>query len=307
MMRGVLVVLLWLNLLGSATCVALGQQQPTAADSGATQEKTGQEKSAQEKTAQEKTAANDPSAEAWQMLNEALNGNDAAKRTEAVSALSVAGPSAPIPVLEKLLQDHEPSVRQAAVVALGELKSRRSMPKLRRALDDEDAEVSFSAARVLWEMGDRSGRMVLIEVLAGERTATQGAAQGQIQGFKKKLKNPAALALFGIKQSGVLGPFGIGLSLAEELRKDKSASARILAADALAKDRDAASAQELEDALGDKNWAVRAMAAQSVAKRNYRHSIPALRDLLADKNEVVKYTAAAAIVRLTRASYAGKR
>jgi HEAT repeat protein len=63
----------------------------------------------------------------------------------------------------------------------------------------------------------------------------------------------------------------------------------------------------LEDALGDKNWAVRAMAAQSVAKRNYRHSIPALRDLLADKNEVVKYTAAAAIVRLTRASYAGKR
>lgn len=180
------------------------------------------------------------------------------------------------------------------------------MPKLRRALDDEAAEVSFSAARVLWEMGDRSGRLVLIEVLAGEKGATAGAAQGKVQEFKKKLKNPASLAMFGIKQAGVLGPFGIGLSLAEELRKDKSASARILAADALATDRDAASGQELEDALADKNWAVRAAAAHALARRNYRHAIPALRDLLTDKNEVVKYTAAAAIVRLTRARYVEK-
>jgi len=99
----------------------------------------------------------------------------------------------------------------------------------------------------------------------------------------------------------VLGPFGIGLSLAEELRKDRSAAARILAADALASDRNIGSAQELEDALADKNWAVRAAAAQGVAKRGYRHALPSLQTLLLDKNEVVRYTAAAAIVRLTNA------
>jgi HEAT repeat protein len=286
-----LVVVLGLVLLGPATCLALNGQQPSTADSGAEQKKS---------------PGGNPGDESWLVLNEALKGDDTAKRTEAVAALSVAGPNAPIGVIEKLMQDRESSVRQAAIVALGELRSRRSMPKLRRALDDEAAEVSFSAARVLWEMGDRSGRLVLIEVLAGEKGATAGAAHGKVQEFKKKLKNPASLALFGIKQAGVLGPFGIGLSLAEELRKDKSASARILAADALATDRDAASGQELEDALADKNWAVRAAAAQALARRNYRHAIPALRDLLTDKNEVVKYTAAAAIVRLTRARYVEK-
>jgi hypothetical protein len=98
-------------------------------------------------------------------------------------------------------------------------------------------------------MGDTSGRIVLIQVLAGERGVSENPAQGKVREMKKKLRNPAALALFGIKQAGVLGPFGIGISIAEELRKDSSASARVLSADALARDNDAGSAEQLEDAL----------------------------------------------------------
>lgn len=244
---------------------------------------------------------------AWEVLNESLRGDNSAKRAEAVSALAIAGRQKPIiELVESFLQDKEASVRQAAVVTLGELSSRRSIPKLRQALDDEANEVSFSAARVLWELGDSTGRQVLIQVLAGERGASQSVAHGEMQEMKKKIRDPAALTLFGVKQAGVLGPFGMGLSLMEELRNDRSASARIQAANALANDRNQGSAQDLEHALADKNWAVRAAAAKALAKRGYGHSLPALRDLLDDKNDVVKYSAAAAIVRLTRARYPGK-
>jgi HEAT repeat protein len=283
---------LLLLLLGPAYCQLSQAGQPSRAESSA--------------EAKNRSSEN-PGESAWQVLNEALSGDDSSKRTEAVAALSVVGARAPVTeLIESFLHDKESSVRQAAVVTLGELKSRRSIPKLRQALDDNADEVSFSAARVLWDMRDTSGRLVLIEVLAGERGASEGAVHGQIRELKKKIKNPAALALFGVKQAGVLGPFGIGLSLAEELRKDRSASARILAADALASDRNPGTPQELEVALADKSWAVRAAAAQALAKRGYRHSILALNHLLADKNDIVKYTAAGAIVHLTRTRYPGK-
>jgi HEAT repeat protein len=294
-LRGALVGLLQLSLLPAYSLSVQGCQQQaatTAANSSPDKEKTG---------------AENPGDAAWQILSDALADSDASKRSYAISAMSLLKPrSEVIGIVEGFLDDKDSAVRQAAVVTLGEWRSRRSLPKLRRVLDDDAAEVSFTAARILWEMGDTRGRLVLIQVLGGERGASGNLAPEKIREMKKKLHNPQALALFGVKQAGVLGPFGIGISIAEELRKDRSASARVLSADALATDNDLSSAEQLEDALTDKSWTVRAAATQALAKRGYRHSVPIMTKLLSDKHDVVRYTAAAAIMRLTHARYSRK-
>jgi HEAT repeat protein len=118
----------------------------------------------------EERAPQNVTARAWKILEEAGRDNDVSKRTEAISALAVVGSKPRAFVLvESALQDKDPAVRRVAVIALGEMKSRKSLPKLRQMLEDDAPEVSFAAAQVLWQMGDRSGRQVLFEVLAGER------------------------------------------------------------------------------------------------------------------------------------------
>jgi HEAT repeat protein len=241
-------------------------------------------------------------ARAWKILEEAGADNDVSKRTEAVSALAVVGskPRA-FALVESALQDKDPAVRRVAVIALGEMKSRKSLPKLRQMLEDDAPEVSFAAAQALWQMGDRSGRQVLFEVLAGERNPSGGGLGRKVGEIKKKLHSPSALAEIGVKQGAraLLGPFAIGLTVAEELRKDNSASARALSAALLATDRNPESAEQLEQALDDKNWLVRATAAKSLAKRRHRHALPRLEALLSDDKEVVRYSAAASVLALT--------
>lgn len=172
---GLLVGLLGLSLLGSAYSlhVQISEQQPASSSDNLPGEK-------------KKAAAVPPGDAAWEILRDALAGDDASKKVEAISALSVARPRTPvIKLIESFLSNKDSSVRQAAVVTLGELRSRRSIPKLRQALDDDSAEVSFTAARILWEMGDTSGRIVLIQVLAGERGASENLAQGKLREMKK--------------------------------------------------------------------------------------------------------------------------
>ncbi len=98
----------------------------------------------------------------------------------------------------------------------------------------------------------------------------------------------------------MLGPFAMGLKVAEELSKDGSGSGRALSASLLAADKSRQSAEELEVALGDINWLVRAAAAKSLAKRRYRHALPRLELLLQDDQEVVRYSAAGAVIALRR-------
>ena len=95
-----------------------------------------------------------------------------------------------------------------------------------------------------------------------------------------------------------LGPAAMGITVFEELRKDGSASARTLSAEALAKDTDPAILKVLEEALEDKNWLVRAGVVKALAMRGSRAAIPKVETMLEDKQDAVRYIAAAALVRL---------
>src|SRR5439155_24179195 len=79
----------------------------------------------------------------------------------------------------------------------------------------------------------------------------------------------------------------------------QGAPSRALAANLLAKDSDAQSLEQLEQALDDKNAGVRAAAASALGRRFSRSSIRKLEPLLEDKAEGPRYMAAAAIIRLT--------
>ena len=96
-----------------------------------------------------------------------------------------------------------------------------------------------------------------------------------------------------------MGPFSMGISVAEAFAKDGSAPARALAANLLSSDKDSVTREELLDALGDKNWVVRAAAAKGLGNSGRRELIPFLQSLLDDKKDPVRYMAAASIVRLS--------
>lgn len=250
-----------------------------------------------------KTAAEPVEVTGWKVLTEGVAEEKAAKRADAIAALGTIGPRPKaVRLVEAGLADGDPEIRQIAVVTLGQMKSRASIPKLRGALDDENPNVSFSAACALWEMGDHSGRGAFIEVLASNRNPPKEAVQAGLQTAKKKLHNPLQLGMTGVKEGAhtLLGPFALGLPVAEELTKDRTAQARVLSATLLARDHDPQSVRELEDALADKNWAVRVAAARAVGALSRRELIPKLKPLLDDEKDAVRYMAAASIVRLSQ-------
>ncbi|HKW97412.1 MAG TPA: HEAT repeat domain-containing protein [Bryobacteraceae bacterium] len=245
----------------------------------------------------------DSQTNAWDILNRGLADTNPLKRAQAITALGGIGPMEQVlDLAEAALLDKDSSVRQTAAAVLGEMKARRAQANLRKALDDESPEVSFTAAKALWDMGDRSGREIFWQVLAGERSPSEGAIKGGVHNAKKQLHNPRGLALMGIKEGAgaLLGPFSLGVGLAEELIKDKSAPARALSAQLLATDPDPNSGDELERALTDKNAVVRAAVARSLGARSSRDALPKLEPLLADANDAVRYNAAAAVIRLSQ-------
>jgi HEAT repeat protein len=243
-----------------------------------------------------------PAEAAWATITDGVNSPNAIKRKDAISTLDAAGLNPRIVgLLETALSDKDVVVRQTAASVLGALKSRQSIPKLRAALQDPAPEVSFSAATALWNMKDPSGRDIFAAVAAGERGNSSGIMKEQIRDAKKKLHSPGTLAMMGIRESAgaFLGPFAMGLTVFDELRKDSSASARTLSLSMLSTDTDPKTIKAIEDALEDKNWIVRTAAAKALAVRNSRDSVPKLRAALVDKHESVRYMAAAAIVKLT--------
>jgi HEAT repeat protein len=193
-------------------------------------------------------------------------------------------------------------VRQTAALTLGKMKARQSIPKLRESLNDSSPPVSFAAARSLWQLGDHSGRDVFIDVLAGERRASDGLIKGNLKGTYKKYHSPTALALLGAKEAAgaLFGPLGYGIMAAEELAKDRSASARALSASLLAADPNPDCVRELKDALQDKNWTVRAAAAEALGKMPHLAQTRDLEPLLNDDKEAVRLMAAGSIVRLSQ-------
>ncbi len=224
-----------------------------------------------------------------------------AKRSVAVLAMGVvrAQPRS-VKLVESALGDKDLGVRQSACVVLGGFKSRISIPKLRETLNDEAPEVVFAAAKALYEMGDPMGREVLIAVLSGDQTDASGFVSSSVRGLKLKLHDPKAMLLIGVNSgAGILiGPFGAGLPIAENLMKDKQASGKTVAALLLATDSSTESQAALKASLNDKNWTVRAAAARAVALRDMGVLYGDVAFLLDDKRDEVQYAAAAALIRL---------
>lgn len=245
--------------------------------------------------------ATDLSTRAWEILSAGMADQNPAKRAQAVTAVGTIGLTRrAISAVESALTDKDPLVRQTAAAVLADMKSYRSIGKLKRALSDDTPEVKFTAAKALWELGDRSGRDILMNVLAGE--ASDKSVKSEMRGAKREIHSPAALAKMGSLETAraLLGPFSLGVGFAEDLMKDRGAPARALAAKLLGNDSDPESLSELEQALYDKNPGVRAVAVRAFAQRSTRKAVPKLEPLLADRSDAPRYMAAAAIVKLTK-------
>ncbi len=238
----------------------------------------------------------------WQILATGASTHNALRRAEAVAALGTIGPNhRVVALLEKALVDSDPSIRQLAARTLGEIQARASIPKLRQALKDDSPQVGFAAAKSLWTMGDHSGRAVFIQILSGQKSSSDGLLKGGLQSTREKFQDPKNLAIIGAKEaaSSLFGPAGWGITIMEEVRKDRSASARAMSAILLGPDATLDALHELQDALNDKNWIVRAAAAQALGTSHHRDQIQYLRPLLEDDRPAVRYIAAASIVRLS--------
>ena len=238
----------------------------------------------------------------WQLLVEGMDSQTVARRQDALAALGTLGRrKRAIQLVTAALDDKDPSVRQLAARNLGQMHATTAIPRLRQLLDDDSVGVSFAAAKSLWDMGDRSGRDVFIEILSGERSNSTGMMKDQLESAKKRLQDPRGLAVIGAKEaaSSLFGPAGWGITIVEEVTKDRSASARAMSAALLGHDASKNAIRELDDAIWDKNWIVRAAAAQALGECKQPDQIKHLRGLLWDGKPAVRYMAAASIIRLS--------
>jgi HEAT repeat protein len=238
----------------------------------------------------------------WDILSDAAHNKNSMRRAEAIAALGTAGTQRRVVrLVERALDDSDPSIRELAAKTLGEMRARSSIPKLTRALDDDSAEVSFAAAKSLWTMGNRAGRDVFLQILAGEKSSPGGLIKNELQATRRRFQDPKALAMNGAKEAAtsLFGPAGWGIKVMEELTQDRSASARAMSAILLGPNATPDTLRELQDALNDKNWIVRAAAAQALGVSRHREQIPILQPLLQDTKPAVRCMAAAAILRLS--------
>ena len=239
---------------------------------------------------------------AWNTLTTAISDHNAIHRQQAVDALStLGGMRRVVRMVELRLTDKNAAVRADAATALAEMNSRQSLPKLRKALNDESEQVQFAVARALWKMGDHSGRGVLLEVLQGESTPSNGMIRQGLDDANRKMRSPRQLALLGINEasSALLGPFSFGVKMAEQLAKDKSADARALSASLLAFDHDPESVSKLRAALHDKSSLVRLAAAKALGQHPCSQLVPDLLQLSDSDKDAIKFMAAASILRIS--------
>jgi HEAT repeat protein len=240
---------------------------------------------------------------AWQILTQGAAEENAVKRAQAVTAIGSIRMARAGKLVDAALSDKDSRVRLAAVSSLAERKSKTTIPQLKKALDDEAGEISFTAAQALWALGDRSGKDLLAEVLAGERKQSPGFIKQSVKDAKSTLHNRKALVWMGAKEGAgfLFGPLGYGLDVVEGMTKDSSAPARALSALLLGQEKTPEVIEALTGALDDKNPLVRIAAARALGGFANRSMIPKIEPLLEDKQEGVRYMAAASIVRLSQA------
>lgn len=241
--------------------------------------------------------------EAWQMITTAVQDpKHPDLRTQALAALGSLGDNARGErLILDAMKDPDVDVRTAAVLAAGLTKSRNLTTDLRNMLDDKEPQVAFAAAITLWKMNDRSGEDILLAVVNGDRKATAGLRDSAMHKVGKELHNPASLARFGALQGAsiLLGPFGVGISAYEYMRKNGGDSARVSAIEQISQQMTNPIRAQLVDALDDKDPAVRAAAAQALGSYRDKVVSDALLTIFDDVKPPVRLTAAAAYIRST--------
>jgi len=247
-------------------------------------------------------ATSQPNVAAWDVLKRGLSESNPDKRKQAVLAVGTIGPSPEvIELMNEALRDKDIIIRLTAAAEIGDAKLRPCVPTLQAALNDT-GEVAFVAAKALWDMGDRQGRQVFEQVVTHELKNTTGFVQGTIRDAKEKIRNPRVLARMGLMEASgaLLGPFSMGITVAQDMLKDTGAPTRALSYITLSQDCDARGAQLMEWALTEeKNNFVRAAAAKALGRCGNLVSVDKLVRLMASDNVAVRYMSAASVVRLT--------
>ena len=165
-----------------------------------------------------------------------------------------------VPILRRSIADGRPEIRSAAILALSRLGDRESLPVLRNLLADPAPPVRNVASRALFEMNDgfsisAAERAVARQLapldgyarLLGHARLTRAAGslgQALIANPDMEGRVAAAWALGEIGRTGVAGRPALEKALAE----DADPRVRRSAAEAIAKLRDARSAESLKDA-----------------------------------------------------------
>lgn len=240
---------------------------------------------------------------AWSMLSDSVS--DAKHpdlRIQALAALGLLGGNErSLHLITSAMGDHDVDVRTAAVLAGGQAKSRRVTNDLRRMLDDSEPAVAFAAALALSKMGDRSGEDILMAVVDGERRTSAGLVDGTLHTMNKDLHSPGTLARMGAMQGAgmLLGPFGIGITAYEYLRRNGGDSARVTAIEALTAEKTEPIYKELTAALADRDPGVRAAAAKALGEYRNPSAGLALTALFNDTKAPVRLTAAASYLLAT--------
>ena len=242
-------------------------------------------------------------ANAWNLLADEIRSHNRTHRSNAIAALAVIGPRHDVlALLEAALHDKDSEIRKEAATALGVMPAPSAKASLRACLRDESPEVAFAAADALWKMGDRSGRDLVIDTLDG-KTKGKSFVKSSMTSQIGKYRDPKVLALKGATEAAgaFVGPLPIGITIAQELLKDRTASARAASAQMLGKDSSPEAVEELAEARFDKSWAVRAAALQALAVSPGKVSIEVFAPMLYDGHAPVRDIAAAGIIRRSEA------
>jgi HEAT repeat protein len=241
--------------------------------------------------------------EAWSMLSTAVTDpKHTDLRVQALAALGTLGANhRSEKQITLAMDDKDLDVRTAAILAAGDTHSRNLTTDLRTMLDDKEPQVAFAAAITLWKMNDRSGEDILIAVADGDRSANPTMVNGARHNIARSLRHPGELARFGAIQGAamLLGPFGFGITAWDYMRKNGGDSARVIAIEQLASQKNGPIRQELVNALSDKDLAVRAAAAKALGQFHDRSVSNDLFTLFTDPKPPVRLTAAAAYINST--------
>ncbi len=241
--------------------------------------------------------------EAWGKLTDSLQ--DAKHpdiRIEALAALGTLGVDGHgATLIAGAMKDPDVDVRTAAVLSAGQTRNHALFGDLHDMLNDPEPQVAFTAATTLWKMNDRSGRDILLAVIDGDRRSSADLRDSTMHTVSRDLHSPSTLARIGALQgaSMLLGPFGIGITAYEYMRKNGGNSGRVVAIEDIAQQRTSPVRSTLLGALGDKDPAVRAAAAKALGDYHERQVSDALLPLFDDSNRPVRLTAAAAYIRST--------